>query len=364
VSRDVVAIGPATGGVAHVFGHLTDQLERSGWDVTARQLGTAVNPHLEALRALRALWSQLRAARVVHVELGSNDLAAFWFLFWVSLVRRDVVAIAHDVPLRLVKSPGSGLVGGHTRWRLRLGHRVLSPVLDRAVEAVVRRRVGRWGVLSDAAREHWAPRVRGTVAVVPHGAEPATPGALAPSAGEYVLFAGYLSPSKGVDVLVDAWTAVASPSDLPLVVAGPAAGAINEPYVADLQRRGATAPNPPRWIGEPDDDAFAELFTRAALVVLPYRSSSAASGILVRAMVEGRCILAADIPAFRTGLEPGVDAVLVPAGDGQALATELRALLADPARRDALGRAAGERGARSFTYQAQADAVIAIYEGR
>jgi len=361
--RTVLAIGPARGGVGHVFGQLVGALRADGWAVDAHHLGHERFPGWEALRALWRLRRRVRHADVVHVELGSNDHAAFWFLFLVVLLRRDVVSVAHDVSLKLIKSPGAALTGERGTWALRLGHRVLSPLLDAPAEAVVRRRVARWAVLGAGARTAWAPKVTGSVTVVPLGAAPPSPSAVLPSEGEYVLFAGFLSPSKGIDLLVDAWEEVGPGTDLTLWIAGRAAGPVHEPFVAALKERSAKMANPPRWLGEPDDAGFAALFPSAALVVLPYRESSAASGVLVRAIVEGRCVLATDVPAFRDAVEPGFEAVLVPAGDALALTAELASLISAPALRDGLGRAAAQHGRDAFTYAAEAEAIGRVYRG-
>jgi glycosyltransferase involved in cell wall biosynthesis len=360
---ELLAAGPARGGVAHVFGHVVAELEGRGVALEAIRLGDGPVPALEAARAAWAHRRALRGADRVYVELGSNDLAVFWFLVLACLVRRDVVAVGHDVSLKLVKAPGSGLAGGGSRWGLRIGHRLLSPLLDRPLVALAARRVARWGVLGEQAAERWAPRVRGPVTVLPHGADPPTAGAPAPSAGHHVLYAGYMSPDKGIDVLVEAWAAAGDTTELPLILAGSAAGPVHEAFVDDVRERSAALANTPRWVAHPPEDAFARLFAEAAIVVLPYRASSAASGILIRALAEGRCVLATDVPAARTALRAEVSGVVVAPGDAAALAAALRALLGDPARRDALGAGAGAYAAEHLSWARQVDEVQRLIGG-
>lgn len=57
----------------------------------------------------------------------------------------------------------------------------------------------------------------------------------------------------------------------------------------------------------------------------------------------GRAVVTGDTPALREVFAPGMDVEAVPCGDAAALADMLAALIADPARRGALGAAARER---------------------
>jgi glycosyltransferase involved in cell wall biosynthesis len=67
-----------------------------------------------------------------------------------------------------------------------------------------------------------------------------------------------------------------------------------------------------------------------------------------------------DIPVFREYLTPGRDALLVPAGDADALAGAMRSLVEDEALRDRL-RAAGAQVAARFTWEAAASRHISLY---
>src|SRR5207302_1185490 len=79
--------------------------------------------------------------------------------------------------------------------------------------------------------------------------------------------------------------------------------------------------------------------------------------------------MAGGLPAIGTRGEGGPEdiaaagdgMVLVPADDHRALAQELEALLADPARLASLGRAARETVERNFTWRACGEATVAAY---
>jgi glycosyltransferase involved in cell wall biosynthesis len=115
-----------------------------------------------------------------------------------------------------------------------------------------------------------------------------------------------------------------------------------------------------RWAGSVDEATLATLFATAAIVCLPYRSSNPASAILVRAMVEGRAIVATDVPASLDALDPA-DALIVPAGDAVAFAHALRCLLDDPELRDRLGAAAARTAADRFSWSWTVDDLTAAY---
>jgi glycosyltransferase involved in cell wall biosynthesis len=83
---------------------------------------------------------------------------------------------------------------------------------------------------------------------------------------------------------------------------------------------------------------------------------------LVEAMAAGRACVAAKTGPIPEVVTDGVDGWLVPPGDAEALAAAVCELLADPARREALGRAAEASALARFRPQAAADALARVYE--
>jgi glycosyltransferase involved in cell wall biosynthesis len=293
----------------------------------------------------------------VHLELGSNDRAVFWAILLTTVLRRDVVVVAHDVPL-LALQPGASLVRRSSRRRTILAHRIVAPCVDPIVRAVLLRRVPVWLVLGDAAVRSWQARVRGQVRRLHLGWALDVPYELAPSSGTHVLFAGFLGPSKGVEELVEAWRATARGTDPPLLIAG----ATGMPEWLDgVRRRAGGSEHPPTWLGGVDEARFGELFASAALVVLPYRSSSSASGILVRALAAGRPVLVTAVPAIDGLVHDGVEGRVVAPGDAAALAAALRELLDDGAARDRMGAAAADRARSELSWERHADDLEAAY---
>src|SRR5215213_5428407 len=90
-----------------------------------------------------------------------------------------------------------------------------------------------------------------------------------------------------------------------------------------------------RFVTDPEIPAF---MRRADLVVLPYLNIEQ-SGVLYTALAFGRPLVLSDVGGFGEVGAMGA-ARMVPPGDAEALAQALRELLADPAARARLARAA------------------------
>jgi glycosyltransferase involved in cell wall biosynthesis len=356
----ILAVGPSQGGVAHAFSGTIAALRGRGWTVLDEQLRESGSA---ALGALRLLWKRRRAVRTadsVHVEFGSNDLAPFWFALFAAALRRDVVVVTHDPP-RIVHAPGAGLIRRDGAWRLRVAYRILSPVFDRAILRTMLRRAGAIVVLGQTARAELQAHTDRPVVFAPHGSLASSASSLPPSSCDYVLFAGFLGPNKGLDLLIEAW-AMMEQHPLRLVIAG-ASGPDQKAWLRGVRDQAARLDRPPEWLGSVEAEAdFQRLFDHAAIVVLPYRASSPASGILVRAMSAGRCVVAARVAATVPVMEHEQTGVLFDVGDARALARELSRFSADGAGRDRLGAAASRRASEVFDWNSFVDGLQDAYE--
>ncbi len=336
----LLAIGPRSGGVGAVFTGTVAALREQVGSIDERR---PVEEGSAAIAAVRCLWDcrrSVRGADIVHVEFGSNDIAVFWCAWLLTLRRRDVVAVIHD-PAPIAHSPGAGLIPRRGIWQRRIAYLVLAPMLGPRLKKRVLMRSGAIVVLGRPARDALQTVTPIPVRYAPHGLDPAMSAAPAPSSCDYVLFAGYIGPNKGLDTLIEAWSSLSLP--LRLVIAG-APDRDFEDWVSELRERAQTFANPPEWLGYVRDEGeFTRLFERAAIVVMPYRSSSPASGILVRAMAAGRCVIATPVPAAEALIEDGREGRITEGENPAALAQALEELAAAPSERDRLGHAAGRR---------------------
>jgi glycosyltransferase involved in cell wall biosynthesis len=206
---------------------------------------------------------------------------------------------------------------------------------------------------------------RENLAVVPDGVRLPKERARTPppaDAAGVVAYAGHLYPWKGVDVLLGALARL--PRARGLIIGGHEA----EP---DLERLRNTArslgiADRIEWTGMVAPQDVPRLLLRAEILVLPNRSTTISSHFtsplkLFEYMAAGRAIVASDLPALREVLTDGENAVLVPAGDPDALAGAISRVLADGALRERLGRAAFDAAA-AYGWDRRAAALEAVLE--
>lgn len=171
-----------------------------------------------------------------------------------------------------------------------------------------------------------------------------------PSERPSILFLGRLEPRKGVRVLLEAASliatgAVALPDGLPppcFVVAGD--GDERGLVLAAQQRLGAG------WIDfvpSPSREAQLELLAGATLAASPALYGESFGIVLAEALASGTPVIGADNAGYRTVLTGRGAGLVVPAGDGAALARRIAALLAAPQERQSLAQW-GRAHARQF----------------
>lgn len=169
-----------------------------------------------------------------------------------------------------------------------------------------------------------------------------------------VLLFGLIRPYKGLDVLLEAWRALAVDGD-------PGA----DLWVVGLPKHDITAlrqgtPPSVRFVDRFVSDAeTAAVFRRADAVVLPYREIDQ-SGVLFTALAFGKALILSDVGGFPEVAAEGA-AELVPAGDAVALAAALRTVLRDPARRGALAARSASLAAGRYSWDTVAAEHRAVY---
>jgi glycosyltransferase involved in cell wall biosynthesis len=161
---------------------------------------------------------------------------------------------------------------------------------------------------------------------------------------------------KGQRHLLDAMALLASHRpNVTLIVAG-RQGTVT----AELERRAAdpAIAERVRFLGHrkdvPDVLAAGDVFVFPSLY-------EGFGGALLEAMALGLPIVASDIPAVREVVDDGANAILVPPGDAQALATAIDGLLDDADRRQAFGARGRTMFCERFVLDRVAEQMLAFY---
>ena len=163
----------------------------------------------------------------------------------------------------------------------------------------------------------------------------AIPAQIAEKDEGYVLFAGRLSPEKGIEEFL------AASEGLPRLIVG--GGPVDVPD----------------GVGPVDD--VGPYYERAAVVAVPSRREG--YGMVAReAMAHGRVVVASAVGGLSDAIDDGVDGVLVPPRDVASLRAALERLLGDPELRARLGAAARAKAEREWSREAMADALVRVYE--
>jgi glycosyltransferase involved in cell wall biosynthesis len=196
--------------------------------------------------------------------------------------------------------------------------------------------------------------------VLPHGAlvhladTPPAPLSLQ-SDKPVVLFFGLLRPYKGIDVLLEAWRGI---EDAELWIVGMPRMNISS-LLAELRSlpRPPTVRLVPRFVS---DAELAGYFTRADLVVLPYRQIEQ-SGVLFTALAFGKPLLLSDVGGFAELALSGAVRVVAP-GDPRALHEALAELLGDPSALAVMGERARAAAAGEHAWATIAQRTLTLYE--
>jgi glycosyltransferase involved in cell wall biosynthesis len=166
--------------------------------------------------------------------------------------------------------------------------------------------------------------------------------------GGHLLFAGDLTPDKGVGTLLEAHGAVGS---LPrLLLVGRDAGALPPELPDGIEALGPRA-----------HEEVTELMRKASVVVVPSIVGDACPTVVLEAMAAGRPVVASATGGIVDLVEDGVTGLLVAPGDAEALGAALKSLATEPERAEALGAAGRRRASESFTASAVKDRLEAVY---
>ncbi|MFC5440374.1 glycosyltransferase family 4 protein [Rhodanobacter ginsenosidimutans] len=347
-------------------------LQRAGYDVL---LISPPGPYGDKLRGLGLRWESLPMQRRSLNPL--RELALLWHL--VRLLRREQPALVHGftikcavygslaarlagIPARVNAVAGMGYVFTSSQWkarllrpvvrgllRLALGGRDARLILQNADDVELFRQAG----LVDPAHVRLI-RGSGVNCAQFAGISPQAPTDGCPR----MLLASRLLWDKGVAEYVDAIRQLRKQGRTfrALLAGTPDPG--NPAAVPEATIRGWVDEGLLTWLGHVDD--MVGLLGAVDLVVLPsYREGLPRT--LVEAAACGLPLITTDVPGCREVVADGVDGLLVPMGDSEALARAMARLQDDPAFARQLGDAARRKARAQFDERIVVERTLAVY---
>lgn len=168
-----------------------------------------------------------------------------------------------------------------------------------------------------------------------------------PSRGAYVAFAGRFDPEKGVDVIA----AAARLAGLPCKASRNAASLVRIEVPADLDVEVTHS-----------RQELLDFYRGARMLAVPSRALETFGLVAAEAMSHGIPVVAADIGSLPELVEHGVNGLLFPPNDAEALARTLRRLWDDPEACRQMGLAGRRKAAALWTGEAHFSRLQAIYE--
>ena len=114
-------------------------------------------------------------------------------------------------------------------------------------------------------------------------------------------------------------------------------------------------------LGRVDGEELWRHLHEADVLCAPSLAGESFGMVLTEAFAAGTPVIASAIAGYSDVVTDGADGVLVPPADPQRLAEELQRIYLEPARREAMGRAARETAAR-YAWPRVAEQVEEVYE--
>ncbi|HWN17731.1 MAG TPA: glycosyltransferase family 4 protein [Gemmatimonadales bacterium] len=172
-------------------------------------------------------------------------------------------------------------------------------------------------------------------------------------AGGFALFVGRLSPEKGLETLLDAWSTIRDPRPLKIVGAGP--------LEAKLRAR-SEGGSVVHFLGTQPPLRVRELMRDAWILIVPSRCYEGALPLVVlEAFSAGLPVVASDLGSFSAGIEHERTGLLFRPGDSADLGRKVSWAGSNPEAMLAIGLQARRVYEESYTAGRNYDQLMAIY---
>jgi phosphatidyl-myo-inositol alpha-mannosyltransferase len=203
-----------------------------------------------------------------------------------------------------------------------------------------------------ASAQRWLP---GEYEIVPNGV--LIPEGAEPAGREHrVVFAGRQEPRKGLQILLRAWPEIRRRTGARLRIAG-----ADPLAVRLLLTRLRVSDDGIDVLGFLTQEALTAELASAKALVAPSLGGESFGMVLTRAFACATPVIASDIPGYRDVMTPETSVAVAP-GDAELLADAVEALLADEARRVALGAAGRQVAIDRYSWQDIARRLERIYD--
>jgi glycosyltransferase involved in cell wall biosynthesis len=171
--------------------------------------------------------------------------------------------------------------------------------------------------------------------------------------GGYAIFVGRLSPEKGVETLLSAWSRMSVALPLKIVGDGPLAESVRaagarDPRIEMLGRRSASE--------------VLDLVGEASCLVMPSIWYETFGRTIIEAFARGTPVIASRIGALAELVDDGRTGLLFTPGDPSDLALKVQQLLADAPRLAQMRQEAREEYRRKYTPEINYRMLLAIYD--
>ena len=233
-------------------------------------------------------------------------------------------------------------------------------LLNRLSEHYCIRKAEHTILISQYVADYFGDRIAGQVHFIPNPIAPSffdLPRAEEP---ERVLFAGRVTPLKGILDLIRATATIARQQPVQLVLAGSLEDHQYEEQLRSEVRR-LDIEDRVHFCGLLDAQSLRREFSQASMLVLPSYQETAPM-VINEAMAAGLPVIASRVGGIPYQVRDGETGFLIDAGDVEALVERIGTLLSQPTLRESFGREAKALAEKGYRADNVANETIAVYQ--